>query len=310
MVPCVGHKASPERNGDFATTIGSRRWMMTLDRERGIILDVSDNSPVGFSRPWTITGYILLAGAAFFVGGIVYQETILTWTDGPQSLGFGNVHTGSFLFFFLVAFALLVGNSLWTIGSVVLLIRKKFQVPLVEWAPIVLLVILAAILAIPYESWEVLSVRIVDPGPHGNRFMLYASASGNQPLVAYLLRKGYDVNYELDGTTPLSGASVGGKKEMVRFLISKGADVNRKSRSIGETPLMAAAEMGKLETTNVLLDNGADPCATDNEGHTAAGLARKYGHGDISEYLSSRFACQEKVIDSCADPSVSVCVHP
>jgi hypothetical protein len=28
-------------------------------------------------------------------------------------------------------------------------------------------------------------------------------------------------------------------------------------------------------------DNGADSCATDKEGHTAAGLGKKYGHGDI-----------------------------
>jgi hypothetical protein len=272
---------------------------------------VQGNPQVGFPKSWTITGYILLAGAALFVGGIVCQETILTWTDGPQDLGFGNVHTGTAALFFLAAFVLLVGTSVWIVGSLVLLLRRRFSVPFVDWAPALLLVALAVILFIPYGNWELLSVHIADPGSHGNRFMLEAAANGNQRLVAYLLRKGYDVNYEdSGGTTPLSGASVEGNKEMVRFLISKGADVNRKSRSIGETPLMAAAEMGKLETANVLLNNGADPCATDKEGHTAAGLAKKHGHGDVAEYLSSRFGCQEKVIGSCADPSVSVCVHP
>jgi hypothetical protein len=283
---------------------------MTQSPEHGIILNVQDNPPVGFPKSWAITGYILLAGAALFVGGIVYQETVLTWTDGPQSLGFGNVHTGTAVPFFLAAFILLVGTSFWIVGSLVLLVRRKFSVPFVEWAPVVFLLTLAAILVIPYQSWELLSVHVADPGSHGNRFMLEAAASGNQRLVAYLLGKGYDVNYEdSGGTTPLSGASVGGNKEMVRFLISKGADVNRKNRLIGETPLMAAAEMGKLETANVLLNNGADPCATDSEGHTAAGLAKKFGQGDIAQSLLSRFACQEKVVDSCADPSVSACVH-
>jgi hypothetical protein len=217
---------------------------------------VQGNPPVGFPKSWTIAGYILLVGAAVFVGAIIYQETILTWTDGPQSLGFGNVHTGTVLLFFLIAFILLVGTSLWIVGSLVLLIKRKFSVPLVEWAPVFLLVALASILAIPYKNWELLSVHIADPGPQGNRFMLEASASGDQRLVAYLLRKGYDVNYEdAGGTTPLSGASVEGKKEMVLFLISKGADVNRKDHLIGETPLMAAAQMGKLETAKVLLDN-------------------------------------------------------
>ena len=141
--------------------------------------------------------------------------------------------------------------------------------------------------------------------------MLQAAASGNQRLVTHLLRKGYDVNYEDDGgTTPLSGAAVGGKKEMVGFLLSKGADVNRKNRLNDETALMAASEMGKPETVKMLLDNGADPCATDREGHNAAGLAKKYGHADIAQYLSSRFGCQEKVADSCVDSAFSACVHP
>ena len=73
---------------------------------------------------------------------------------------------------------------------------------------------------------------------------------------------------------------------------------------------MAASEMGQLETVKALLEKGADPCATNKDGHTAAGLATRYNHSDIAEYLSSRFHCQERVIDSCADPSVSACVHP
>lgn len=276
-----------------------------------MIFDVQENSPIGFPKPWTITGYIFLAMTALFVGGIVYQETILTWTNGPQGLGFGNVHTGTALLFFLAGFIVLVGTSVWIIGSLVLLFRRKFRVPLVDWAPIILLVTLVTMLLIPYDSWEESTVRVAGPGPRGSDLMLHAAAQGNQRLVAYFVRKGYDVNYENEGgTTPLSAASVGGDKGMVGFLISKGADVNRKNRLIGETPLMAASETGKPETVNALLNRGADPCATDKEGHTAAGLAKKYGHGDIAEYLSSRFSCQEKVIDSCTDPAVSVCVHP
>jgi len=95
---------------------------------------------------------------------------------------------------------------------------------------------------------------------------------------------------------------------MVSFLISKGADVNRKDGLAGESALMAAAEMGQLETVRVLLKSGAEPCALDKEGHTAEGLARKYHHTDIADYLSSRFRCKENVL-SCTDSDVSVCVH-
>ena len=94
---------------------------------------------------------------------------------------------------------------------------------------------------------------------------------------------------------------------MVRFLISKGADINRKDGSVGESPLMAAAEMGKFGTVRVLLNNGAEPCALDKEGRTAEGLARKYHHTDIADYLSSRYRCKENIL-SCTDSDVSVCV--
>jgi hypothetical protein len=270
---------------------------------------MQNNPTAGFPKPWTIAGYALVVAAALFVARIVYEETILTWTNGPQMVGFAMMHGAVPLFLVAGLIGVPLG-LLWVIVSLVLLARRKFRIPPVDWAPIVCLLIFATLLLIPYGSWEELMADIAGPGVHGNDFMLEGAVRGNRRLVTHLLRQGYDANYEdKGGTTPLSGAAVEGNKEMVAFLVSRGADVNRKNRSLGETPLMAAAEMGKLGTVNVLLDHGADPCATDNQGHNAAGLAKKYGHGDIAEYLSSRFGCQEKLIDPCADPAVSVCVH-
>jgi hypothetical protein len=264
--------------------------------------------PVGFPKPWTFAGYIILAAATLFVGRIVYEETILTWSNGPQMVGFAMMHGAVPLFLFSGLIGVL-GGLLWMIVTLVLLVRKKFRIPRVDWAPMISLIILAALLLIPYDSWEELAVHVAGPGVHGSDFIVEGAVQGNRRLVTHLLRLGYDVNYEdKGGTTPLSGAAVEGNKKMVALLVSRGADVNRKDR-IAETPLMAASEMGKLDTVNVLLDHGADPCATDEKGHTAAGLAKKYGHGNIAEYLSSRFGCQEKLIDSCADPTVSLCVH-
>ncbi|MDP9339543.1 MAG: ankyrin repeat domain-containing protein [Acidobacteriota bacterium] len=254
---------------------------------------------------------MLVGAAAVFVGRIVYEETILTWLSGPQMVGFALAH-GALPFILVAGLIGLPGSLLWVAVSLVLLIRKRFRVPFADWIPIVLVVLLVMTSLIPYETWEELTVRIAGPGSHGCNFLVQAAGQDKRRFVTLLLRKGCDINYENGGgTTALSGASVLGREEMVNFLVSKGADANRKDRLSGQTPLMAAAGMGQLGTTKGLLKNGADPCRTDKDGHTAEGLAKKYGHGEIAEYLSSQYHCPEKVIlVPCIDSAVSACVHP
>ena len=265
--------------------------------------------PIGFPRTWTIAGYLFLALAALFVGRIVYEETILTWTNGPQMVGFAMMH-GAAPLILIAGFIGLPGGLLWMLTSLVLLFRRQFRIPPVDWLPMVLLTFLAAMLFVPYETWEEFIVRTAGPSSYGGEFLVQAAAQDKRRFVTLLLRKGYDVNYETGGSTPLSGASVGGHEEMLSFLISKGADVNRKNGLSGDSALMAAAEMGQLGTVKVLLNNRADPCAADKEGRTAEGLARKYHHADIAEFLSSRFHCKENVIaPQCVDSAFSACVH-
>lgn len=187
---------------------------MTRKREHGIILEMQNNPPGGFPKPWIIAGYTLLVAAALFVGRIVYEETILTWTNGPQMVGFAMMH-GAVPVFLLSGLIGVPGSLLWMIVSLVWLFKKKFGIPPADWAPIISLIILAALLFIPYESWEELAVHVAGPGAHGSEVMLQVAVQGNRRLVTHLLRQGYDVNYEgKGGTTPLSGAAVEGNKEI------------------------------------------------------------------------------------------------
>jgi len=39
-----------------------------------------------------MVGYLLAFGVAVLVGRILYEETILTWTNGPQMVGFAMMH--------------------------------------------------------------------------------------------------------------------------------------------------------------------------------------------------------------------------
>jgi hypothetical protein len=270
---------------------------------------MQSDPPSGIPGAWTTSGFVLCAVSALFVSRIVYEETILTWTNGPQMVGFALAHGAAPL----IGIAGLIGlpcGLLWMLVSLILFFRRKFRVRVFDWLPMVFLSFLIMMLLIPYETWEELVVRTVGPGAHGGQFLVQAAAQDKQPFVKLLLRKGYDINFETGGTTPLSGASNGGHEEMVKFLLSKGADLNRKNGISGESALMSAAEMGQLGTVKVLLSRGAEPCATDKEGHTAEGLARKYHHPDIADYLASRFHCKENVaVPPCVDSAFSVCVH-
>ena len=147
---------------------------------------------------------------------------------------------------------LLAGRVPLVAVSLVLLIRRRLRVQVTDWIPIILLPLLVALLFVPYEAWEEFVVRTAGPGSHGGSFLVQAAAQDKRRFVTLLLRKGYDINFETGGTTPLSGASNGGHEEMVKFLISKGADLNRKNGISGESALMSAAEMGQLGTVKVL----------------------------------------------------------
>jgi hypothetical protein len=53
---------------------------------------MENDSTAGFSAGWRLSGYVFLALAAIFVFRIVYEETVLTWLNGSQMVGFALVH--------------------------------------------------------------------------------------------------------------------------------------------------------------------------------------------------------------------------
>src|SRR5437773_5278512 len=76
--------------------------------------------------------------------------------------------------------------------------------------------------------------------------------------------------------------------ETVRMLLDNGADPNAKSQS-GSTPLHTVGFTGDRESLDLLMRHGADLAIKNNDGKTAAEIARERGH-KIAERLSSRVA--------------------
>lgn len=57
---------------------------LSLLRKTAAVMNqvMQSDTPNGFPSAWTTTGYVVCAVSALFVGRIVYEETILTWTNG------------------------------------------------------------------------------------------------------------------------------------------------------------------------------------------------------------------------------------
>ena len=84
---------------------------------------------------------------------------------------------------------------------------------------------------------------------------------------------------------PLHAAVAARNAETMALLLEHGADPNARQQ-IGYTPLMGAASAGRNDMADLLLARGADPFLANDEGKTAADIAREHGHAALAERLS------------------------
>jgi hypothetical protein len=254
-------------------------------------------------------GWVFLVGQLPFIGRIVFESTLLTARDGPQMVGFSLMHGGHNLLLLSIPVVLL--GLAWLVGAVVFGLVKKLRFSRNEWILLLAMAASFSLLLVPYPAWEHFDVVVFGPGSHGNEFLDDAAYHGDLRLVKRLLAQGSNANLESGGgVTPLSAAVVGGKEDIIAFLLTKGANVNAHHRLSGETPLIAAAEMGQMGSLKLLLARGAEPCATNRKGANALGMAQKYHHQEIADYLSGHFHCPPPPPPpSCRDQSPDTCVE-
>ncbi|XP_056290487.1 ankyrin repeat and SAM domain-containing protein 6-like isoform X2 [Pseudoliparis swirei] len=105
---------------------------------------------------------------------------------------------------------------------------------------------------------DMLSLVPVDStDEEGNTALQFASASGHENLVRFLLRKGTSVDSRNNyGWTPLMQAARFGHLTVAHILLENGAEINGRSR-LGASVLTMAARGGHTHVVKLLLESGA-----------------------------------------------------
>src|SRR5262249_32598498 len=183
-------------------------------------------------------------GAAVWTARIVWEETALSWREGPQMIGFSFSHTGGALFGLSwagahVLIAVVLIRILWSKPGESRR-RRRLAVPGLGVFPVVVP------LWIPMGVYLRLSFGWWGPGSHSVDHFVCAAGRGDLGLVNYLLSTGIPVDAEDGtGTTALNVAVTGGKMPVVEFLLRNGADPNHRTGNLRRTPLMNAAERNR-----------------------------------------------------------------
>jgi hypothetical protein len=176
-------------------------------------------------------GVPFVAAALLLASLLVWQQTVLSWNNGIQSVGFGLAHSGIGI---ILAISLIVG-LVWAAAILIAMaVKRSFGGPL----PVALMLVFALALgaiAAPYGFWQRMFLDKYLPD-HAGELFTFAAATGDMKTVKAMLERGVDIDIQGRYGTALHGAAVENKRYMMSFLIEHGANVNALNR-YGDSPL-------------------------------------------------------------------------
>lgn len=175
-----------------------------------------------------VFGWAALVGALAWDLRLIYEQTILTWRNGPQMLGFAMAHLHPELL--IVGVVSLIGAHIWIVWFLVLWIRRLTRgrrMRPVAWVQLGLIAFVTAMPYIPYSLWQIATLELAGPGRQSGAQLAVAASENQELFVRALLNHGVPVEGSTAwGGTALNMACQAEKLEMARYLIAKGAKID------------------------------------------------------------------------------------
>ena len=169
-----------------------------------------------------------LPGTAAFALRLIYEQTVMTWREGEQMIGFALAHADIFLFLPMLLSFVLAHVGLACVASVIFgRWLRRLPSPKWNWLPVAALLVCTGLVYVPYDVWMTTTIKLAGPGPHGTSFLMLAAADGRLPLAKVLIAKGVSPNTTAGGSTALEVACSSRNLDVAQFLLGQGSDISR-----------------------------------------------------------------------------------
>jgi Ankyrin repeats (3 copies) len=200
-------------------------------------------------------GAIAVIATALLAARLVWEQTWLTWSHGPQMVGFSLAH-GDYAPLLASPFFLL----LWLVvlvGVVVVGLVRKRRISRAVWLDVGTAAAVLGLLLVPYRTWQWLFVGRLAASPKAGAFMVDAAAEGDLRLVQALASHGVSIDISnRQGKTGLHAAALANRVQVLEFLVGRGAAIDALDR-YGDSPLEVALSNEAAEAARFLEARGA-----------------------------------------------------
>jgi hypothetical protein len=197
-------------------------------------------------------GIPIVAATWLLAVRLAWEQTVWSWENGPQMVGFSLIHSG-------VGVLLLLGvcvGLLWPVAVLLAAVVARSFGGRVVVAQLVAYALAWCVIAAPYGFWQRLFIWKFSPAQAAN-FLVIAAATGDLRTAEAFLDRKVNINAQSREGTALHGAVVEGNLQMIEYLIKQGADINAVN-SYGDSPLGIAAEAkaNRMKIQTILSSHG------------------------------------------------------